>query len=83
MGRRRIKSRRQWSERLTPEDTWLLREREQRVDEGYPFMDVNGFCNNAHKDDKFGKEEEAEAKVAGKWPNEGSGGGNGRKVTAE
>ena len=59
-------------------------EKEQRADGGCSFMDKNGFCNYVHMD-KFGKVDKekarrgAEAKVAGKRPSEGSGGGTGEK----
>ena len=60
--------------------------REQRADGGYAFMDVNGFCNFVHMDE-FGRVDKekarrrggAEAKVAGKCPSEGSGGGTREK----
>ena len=49
-------------------------------------MDVNGFCNFVHMDE-FGRVDKekakrrggAEAKVAGKCPSEGSGGGTREK----
>ena len=50
------------------------------------FMDVNGFCNFVHMDEFRRADKEkarrrggAEAKVAGKRPSEGSGGGTGEK----
>ena len=49
-------------------------------------MDANGFCNFVHMDEsaRVNKEKarrrgETEAKVAGKRPSEGSGGGTGEK----
>ena len=60
-------------------------EKEQRADGDCSFMDKNGFYNYVHMD-KFGKVDKekarrgrAEAKVAGKRPSEGSGGGTGEK----
>ena len=57
--------------------------REERADGGCSFMDANGFCNFVHMDE-FDKEKARrrggeEAKVAGKRPSEGSGGGTKEK----